>query len=151
MSPWVLLSWSVVSCVFAGAAAAAPPEERPHVVRTFTHHQITNLPKGTAGPGVFPAVLSDNGNRIVFPAAGPDGKPRVMAVDFDGRNLSEIDAMDDPRGADISADGSRIVWYGPNGIRIAAGDGSGKRTRTAATTGRSARCGSPATRGRWRS
>jgi hypothetical protein len=124
-------------CLAAGLAAdpargqdRAPGVDaaKPHVVRTFTHHQITADDRGV---WALQPVVSDNGNRIVFglnPAA--DGQPnRLAAVDFSGGNVAVLDDAPNIDQPDVTADGSQVVYIvNYKELRIVAGDGTGRRT-----------------------
>ena len=119
---------SAMLALLASHAAGQPaaPDAKPRVVRTFTHHQVTNVPQGTT----FRPALSDSGNRILFglnPAA--EGKSPALAVaDFDGSHLTVLDDSPGIALADLTADGSRVVYSLGSEIRSVAADGTDRRT-----------------------
>lgn len=88
----------------------------PHVSRTFTHHQVLADPSGASN---LAPVVSDSGDTIVFglrPVSEP-GPARLGAIDFEGGPLTVLDAGDDVRLPDVTANGKRAVYVVGNQIR----------------------------------
>lgn len=111
-----------------GSASPVAGAFVPTVVRTMTHHQITALERGVSG-AFFPA-LSDQGNRVAFASVPQTDEPaHVRAVDFDGKNLKDLDTFAADV-CDISGDGSLVVYSHSRELRIADMNG-GRRVLVA--------------------
>ena len=132
----LIFNWLAVAVCLSGAALAAHAADvtAPRVIRTFTHHQVTALPRGVSA---FRPVVSASGNRILFGLGAGDGHPPGLAVeDFDGANFVFLDEANPVGPGTLSADGTRIVYVvNYNEIRIISGDARDRRTLVTSTNG----------------
>ena len=110
----------------AGADGAGPdlvPGIEPLTpVRTTSFRRITSYPRGMGAKFISDARISANGSRVIFSAV--DGTYTIAA---DGSNQVQLSDQRNDGRIDISADGSKVVWY--DGARdgwSAGSDGSGK-------------------------
>ena len=111
----------------SGRARASPAPAAAQVIRTFTHHQITALPRGVYP---FRPVVSSSGNRILFGVNPDDGHPPGLAIiDFDGSNLVNLDEANPIGPAALSTDGSRVAYVvNYSELRTIGSDGRDRRT-----------------------
>lgn len=109
-------------------AACGLPAQAGTVVRTLAYHQLTAF---TSGLGVYPgrraSVLSADGSRAAFVVKGAPS--HVYVINADGTGLRELDTLpgDSAPAVDISADGSKVLyWDGVVAYWVNA-DGSNRR------------------------
>lgn len=109
-------------------AACGLPAEAGTVLRTLAYHQLTSF---TSQPGVYPgrraSVLSADGSRAAFVVKGAPS--HVYVINADGTGLRELDTLpgDWAPAVDISADGSKVLyWDGVVAYWVNA-DGSNRR------------------------
>lgn len=111
----------------ATPAACGLPTETGAVVRTLAYHQLTSF---TSLPGVYTgkraSMLSADGSRAAFVVKGAPS--RVYVINADGTGLRELDTLpgDWAPAVDISADGSKVLYWDGVVAYMVNADGSNR-------------------------
>ncbi len=109
-------------------AACGLPTEAGTIVRTLGYHQLTSF---TSFPQIHGgrrgSILSADGSRAAFVVKGAPS--HVYVINADGTGLRELDTLPgdwDPK-VDISADGSKVLYWDGVVAYMVNADGSNRR------------------------